>query len=229
MGASSEPSVRTRLANYKRKGIVRDLIVICGDRPNVQLYAVEHGVRALVTTSGAFPSLDIIETAQTTGTCILSTPWDTASVGQLIRCSRKVREQVHKDYTVFPENMPLPELRQAAVKRKQALFPVMSIKTNKMIGVLSKTDLVDPPRTRVALVDHNEFSQAVKGVEEAEIVEVMDHHRLGTQLSTRDPIRFLNEPVGSTSTLVARRFYHVMRSLRRRWRFACAPGFFQIR
>ena len=208
VGASSEPSVRTRLANYKRKGIVRDLIVICGDRPNVQLYAVEHGVRALVTTSGAFPSLDIIETAQTTGTCILSTPWDTASVGQLIRCSRKVREQVHKDYTVFPENMPLPELRQAAVKRKQALFPVMSIKTNKMIGVLSKTDLVDPPRTRVALVDHNEFSQAVKGVEEAEIVEVMDHHRLGTQLSTRDPIRFLNEPVGSTSTLVARRFYH---------------------
>ena len=74
-------------------------MVICGDRPNVQLYAVEHGVRALVPTSGAFPSLDIIETAQTTGTCILRTPWDTASVGQLIRCSRKVREQVHKDYT----------------------------------------------------------------------------------------------------------------------------------
>lgn len=208
VGASSEPSVRTRLANYKRKGIVQDLVVICGDRPNVQLYAVEHGVRALVTTAGSSPSLDIIETAQATGTCILSTPWDTASVGQLIRCSRKVREQVHTDYAVFPENMPLPELRQAAVKRKQALFPVMSVKTNKMIGVLSKTDLVDPPRTRVALVDHNEFSQAVKGVEEAEIVEVMDHHRLGTQLSTRDPIRFLNEPVGSTSTLVARRFYH---------------------
>ncbi len=84
----------------------------------------------------------------------------------------------------------------------------MSVKSGKIGGVLSKTDLVDPPRTRVALVDHNEFSQAVKGVEEAEIVEVMDHHRLGTQLSTRDPIRFLNEPVGSTSTLVARRFFH---------------------
>lgn len=166
VGASSEPSVRTRLANYKRKGIVQDLVVICGDRPNVQLYAVEHGVRALVTTAGSSPSLDIIETAQATGTCILSTPWDTASVGQLIRCSRKVREQVHTDYAVFPENMPLPEL---AAGRRQAQarpwFPVMSVKTNKMIGVLSKTDLVDPPRTRVALVDHNEFSQAVKGVE----------------------------------------------------------------
>lgn len=208
VGASSEPSVRTRLANYKRKGLLQDLVVICGDRPNVQLYAVEHGVRALVTTAGSSPSLDIIETAQSTGTCILSTPWDTASVGQLIRCSRKVKEQVHQDYLVFAENTPLPELRQMAVRRKETLFPVMSVKTQQMIGVLSKTDLVDPPRTRVALVDHNEFSQAVKGVEEAEIVEVMDHHRLGTQLSTRDPIRFLNEPVGSTSTLVARRFYH---------------------
>ncbi len=208
VGASSEPSVRTRLANYKRKGLIQDLIVICGDRPNVQLYAVEHGVRALVTTAGSSPSLDIIETAETTGTCILSTPWDTASVGQLIRCSRKVNEQVHKDYIVFPENAPLPELRRVAARHKQDLFPVVSLKTKKIIGVLSKTDLVDPPRMRVVLVDHNEFSQAVKGIEEADIVEVLDHHRLGTQLSTRDPIRFLNEPVGSTSTLVARKFFH---------------------
>lgn len=208
VGASSEPSVRTRLANYKRKGMIQDLIVICGDRPNVQLYAVEHGVRALVTTAGSSPSLDIIETAETTGTCILSTPWDTASVGQLIRCSRKVSEQVHKDYIVFPENVSLPELRRVAARHKQDLFPVVSLKTKKIIGVLSKTDLVDPPRMRVVLVDHNEFSQAVKGIEEADIVEVLDHHRLGTQLSTRDPIRFLNEPVGSTSTLVARKFFH---------------------
>jgi manganese-dependent inorganic pyrophosphatase len=78
----------------------------------------------------------------------------------------------------------------------------------KIVGVVTKTDLVDPPRMRLALVDHNEFSQAVDGVEEAEIVEVMDHHRLGSQVVTRDPIRFLNEPVGSTSTLVARRFFH---------------------
>ncbi|MDO4409723.1 MAG: putative manganese-dependent inorganic diphosphatase [Akkermansia sp.] len=208
VGASSEPSVRTRLANYKRKGMIQDLIVICGDRPNVQLYAVEHGVRALVTTAGSSPSLDIIETAETTGTCILSTPWDTASVGQLIRCSRKVSEQVHKDYIVFPENVSLPELRRVAARHKQDLFPVVSLKTKKIVGVLSKTDLVDPPRMRVVLVDHNEFSQAVKGIEEADIVEVLDHHRLGTQLSTRDPIRFLNEPVGSTSTLVARKFFH---------------------
>ena len=74
------------------------------------------------------------------------------------------------------------------------------------MGVFSKSDLVDPPRTRLSLVDHNEFSQAVKGVEEAKVVEILDHHRLSGDLVTRDPVRFINEPVGSSSTIVARRF-----------------------
>src|SRR5690606_9265184 len=76
------------------------------------------------------------------------------------------------------------------------------------IGVISKSDLVDPPRIRLALVDHNEYAQAVTGVEEAEIIEVIDHHRLAGDLVSREPIRYLNEPVGSTSTLVARKFLH---------------------
>ena len=211
VGASSEPSVRSRLENYKRKGLVHKLLVICGDRPNVQLYAVEYGVKALVMTAEAHPTSDIREMAEESGTCILSTPWDTASVGQLIRCSQRVHGVVHKNCICFTKNMLLSELRQIAVKSRQTVFPVLNKEGNqdkKVIGIISKTDLVDPPRMRLALVDHNEFSQAVDGVEEAEIIEVMDHHRLGTQVATRDPIRFLNEPVGSTSTLVARRFYH---------------------
>ncbi|WPX41110.1 putative manganese-dependent inorganic diphosphatase [Akkermansia sp. N21116] len=208
VGASSEPSVRSRLANYKRKGLIHKLCVICGDRPNVQLFAVENGVRALVITADAHPTADIREEAQDSGTCILSTPWDTASVGQLIRCSRRVHDVVHRDFVTFTSGLPLSQMRQLAVQSRQPLFPVLDKISNKVVGVVSKTDLVDPPRMRLALVDHNEFSQAVDGVEEAEIVEVMDHHRLGSQVSTRDPIRFLNEPVGSTSTLVARRFFH---------------------
>lgn len=208
VGASSEPSVRTRLENYKRKGTVNKLCVICGDRPNVQLYAVEYGVRMLVVTAGSHPTSDIRETAEETGTCILSTPWDTASVGQLIRCSRRVQHVVDSDVVVFNKKTVLAEIRKVATRSVQALFPVIDKKTDKVYGVISKTDLVDPPRMRLALVDHNEFTQAIDGVEEADIVEVMDHHRLGTQVSTREPIRFLNEPVGSTSTLVARRFFH---------------------
>lgn len=208
VGASSEPSVKSRLENYRRKGLVDKLLVICGDRPNVQLYAVEYGVKALVITAEAHPTSDIREMAQESGTCILSTPWDTASVGQLIRCSRRVHDVVQKNCICFTQNMLLSELRQIAVKSRQNIFPVLDKQEKRVIGVISKTDLVDPPRMRLALVDHNEFSQAVDGVEEAEIIEVMDHHRLGTQVATREPIRFLNEPVGSTSTLVARRFYH---------------------
>lgn len=208
VGASSEPSVRTRLENYKNKGLARKLCVICGDRPNVQLYAAEYGVRALVVTAGSHPTSDIRETAQESGTCILSTPWDTASVGQLIRCSRRVAHVIDRDVVSFHKKDKLAEIQRVAGRHGQGLFPVIDKKTGKVYGVISKTDLVDPPRMRLALVDHNEFAQAVNGVEEAEIFEVMDHHRLGTQVATREPIRFLNEPVGSTSTLVARRFFH---------------------
>lgn len=208
VGASSEPSIRTRLENYKRKGVVHKLCMICGDRPNVQLFAVEYGVRALVVTAGSHPTSDIRETAEESGTCILSTPWDTASVGQLIRCSRRVKHVVDRDVLTFSRKATLDDIQQLAVRHSQSLFPVVSRTDGTVYGVISKTDLVDPPRMRLALVDHNEFSQAVDGVEEAEIIEVMDHHRLGSQVSTREPIRFLNEPVGSTSTLVARRFFH---------------------
>jgi len=75
-----------------------------------------------------------------------------------------------------------------------------------LIGVLSKSDLVNPPKPKLILVDHNELSQAVNGAEEAEILEVLDHHRLGGGLKSTQPIRFINEPVGSTCTLVARQF-----------------------
>jgi manganese-dependent inorganic pyrophosphatase len=99
-------------------------------------------------------------------------------------------------------------LRKHLAAIDQDLFPVLDPFHGGMVGVISKSDLVDPPRTRLALVDHNEFAQAVNGVEEAEIVEVIDHHRLAGDLVSRDPIRYLNEPVGSTSTLVARKFLH---------------------
>jgi len=76
------------------------------------------------------------------------------------------------------------------------------------MGVLAKSDLVDPPKMRFALVDHNEYAQAISGIEEATITEVIDHHRLSGNLVSREPIRYLNEPVGSTCTLVARKFFH---------------------
>lgn len=208
VGASSEPSVRTRLENYKRKGLIQKLCVICGDRPNMQLFAADYGVRALVVTGGAIPTSDIRETAEESGACILATDWDTASVGQLIRCSRKVGHVVDHNVITFHKSSKLEEVQRTAIRHSQTLFPVIDRKTNKVYGVISKTDLVEPPRKRFALVDHNECSQAVDGIEDADIIEIIDHHRLGAQITTREPIRFLNEPVGSTSSLIARRFYY---------------------
>ena len=78
--------------------------------------------------------------------------------------------------------------------------------SGQLVGILSKSDLVNPPKPKLILVDHNELSQAVNGAEEAEILEVLDHHRLGGGLKSTQPIRFINEPVGSTCTLVARQF-----------------------
>lgn len=208
VGASSEPTIRTRLSIYQSKGLADKLLVICGDRPNVQLYAIEAGVRALVTTADVRPASDLVEIANERGVTILSTKWDTASVGKLIQCSRRVSDVVQRNFASFDKETPLDVIQSTAAHKRQDIFPVTDKHTHKMVGLISKTDLVDPPRLRVALVDHNEFAQAVNGIEEAEIVEVMDHHRLGAQITSRDPIRFVLEPLGSTSTLVARRFYH---------------------
>src|SRR5690606_8347430 len=86
----------------------------------------------------------------------------------------------------------------------RSIFPVAE--GERLIGVISKTDLANPKKPQLVLVDHNEMSQAVQGADEAEILEVLDHHRLGGSLQTSNPIRFVNEPVGSTCTLVAQKF-----------------------
>ncbi len=208
VGASSEPTIRTRLSIFKSKGIAGKLLVICGDRPNVQLYAIEAGVRALVITADVHPASDLVEIANERGVTILSTKWDTASVGKLILCSRRVSDVVQRECVTFDESVPLAAIQSTAAHKRQDIFPVVNFHTQKVTGLISKNDLVDPPRLRVALVDHNELGQAVNGIEEAEIVEVMDHHRIGAQITSRDPIRFVIEPLGATSTLVARRFYH---------------------
>jgi manganese-dependent inorganic pyrophosphatase len=87
----------------------------------------------------------------------------------------------------------------------EPIFPVVN-DAGLLVGVVTKSDLVHPPKPKLVLVDHNELSQAVTGAEDAEILEVLDHHRIGGSLKSTQPIRFVNEPLGSTCTLVARQF-----------------------
>ena len=208
VGASSEKTVKKRLQEAEDEGIVDHFLVICGDRPGIQEFAIEHGVRALVVTGGFGVSPELLVAAREKGVAIFMASLDTASVAKLIQCSRKVSSVVSGDLMVLEEGEIVSLLRKRLSSEKQDLFPVVKRGTRTMTGVLSKSDLVEPKRTRLVLVDHNEYAQAVTGVDEAEIYEVIDHHRLAGDLASREPIRFLNEPVGSTSTLVARKFVH---------------------
>jgi manganese-dependent inorganic pyrophosphatase len=208
VGASSQSTVERRLKLAAKEGNVNRFLVICGDRPVVQHYAIENGARALLVTGGNGVEPALRDLAKKRGVVVLLCSQDTASSSTLIRCSRTVRHVMDKDFSTISGSEPVSRLRKSLAPLEQDLFPVEDSISKEMVGVLSKSDLIDPPRTRLALVDHNEFAQAVTGVEESEIVEVIDHHRLAGDLVSREPIRFLNEPVGSTSTLVARKFRH---------------------
>ncbi|MBC7981327.1 MAG: putative manganese-dependent inorganic diphosphatase [Armatimonadetes bacterium] len=208
VGASSQNTVNARLDLATAEGNVHQFLVICGDRPIIQRLAIEKGTRALLVTGSNPVTDEIIKFALEKNVMLLSCRQDTASANTLIRCSRTVRHVMETDFTTVNDNEPVSKLRKQLGNVDQDLFPVMEIDHKTMIGVLAKSDLVDPPRIRLTLVDHNEYAQAVSGVEEAIITEVIDHHRLSGDLVSREPIRYLNEPVGSTCTLVARKFFH---------------------
>ncbi len=208
VGASSQATVDRRLKQASKDNNVGQFLVICGDRPIIQRLAIDHGARALLVTGDNTVTTEILEYAVRKGVVVLRCHTDTASASTLIRCSRTVRHVMGKEFQTVGAAEPISRLRKRLAATDQDLFPVVDHAGGKMIGVLAKSDLVDPPRIRLALVDHNEYAQAVNGVEEAEITEVIDHHRLAGDLVSREPIRYLNEPVGSTCTLVGRKFFH---------------------
>lgn len=208
VGASSQDTVRSRLDQATAEGNVGRFLVICGDRPIVQRLAIEKGARALLVTGKNPISDEIRDFAIAKGTILLGCRQDTASANTLIRCSRTVRHVMETNFISVGEHEPVSKIRKQLVAVDQDLFPVMDTSAHHMLGVLAKSDLVDPPKMRFALVDHNEYAQAISGIEEATIAEVIDHHRLSGNLVSREPIRYLNEPVGSTCTLVARKFFH---------------------
>ena len=208
VGASSQETVEGRLKRAKSDGNVGQFLVICGDRPIVQRAAIDFGARALLVTGGIQVSQEIRDYATARGVYLLSCAQDTASASTLIRCSRTVRHVMERNFETVCHSESVSKLRKLLASSEQDLFPVIDHGAGKMLGVISKSDLVDPPRIRLALVDHNEYAQAINGVEEAEVVEVIDHHRLAGDLVSREPIRYLNEPVGSTCTLVGRKYFH---------------------
>jgi manganese-dependent inorganic pyrophosphatase len=202
VSASSEETVDMRLHQFPG----RELVLVVGDRPEIHRRALEYGVRAIVLTNSAHLPEELLVLARGQGCTVISCPHDTASTTQLIRCSRRIAEAVDRGILMVGERTHIHGIRQEIQHSSQPLFPVIREETGQLTGVFSKSDLLEPPRQRLVLVDHNELSQAVPGAADANILEVIDHHRLSGNLVSREPIRFINEPVGSTSTIVARLF-----------------------
>lgn len=200
VGAMSAEGFALRLKMFP----ARELLVVSGDRPTIQLQAIELGVRGLVVSGGYRLSSGLMQLAKERGVTIISSPFDTATTTMRIKAARLIETVINREFVALPARMSVARARQQIFRSNQPIFPV--VEGERLIGVISKTDLANPKKPQLVLVDHNEMSQAVQGADEAEILEVLDHHRLGGSLQTSNPIRFVNEPVGSTCTLVAQKF-----------------------
>lgn len=201
VGAMSAGGFTDRMQRFP----AQRLIVVSGDRPTIQLPAIEHGVRALVVTGGYALSSGLVELAKSRGVAVIQSPYDTATTTMRIKSSQFIDSAVDTGFVPLHGKLPVDEARAKVEKINEPIFPVVN-DAGILIGVISKTDLINPPKQKLILVDHNELSQAVNGAEDADILEVLDHHRVGGGLKSTQPIRFINEPVGSTCTLVARQF-----------------------
>jgi manganese-dependent inorganic pyrophosphatase len=181
------------------------LAVVVGDRSNIQELAIRARVRALIVTGGFAIEPEILEAAQKKGVSLISSPHDTSTTASLCRSAVAIRHMLNEEFLSFREDAHLNAVRAEAASSGFAAFPVTG-EDGRTVGVLSKADFLKPVERKLILVDHNELSQAVQGADEVEILEIIDHHRLGA-LTTPQPILFRNEPVGSTSTIVADCFF----------------------
>ena len=199
-GATSFDSFKKTLEEHSDGKVV----VVTGDREDIQTLCVEKGISALVLSADRVPSDSIIQQAQKSGTSIIVSSYDTASTSMLILYSTPVR--VMGDHSVKPVHAEDAIQKVAPLIKKSVsrVLPVVDSE-NRVTGILSELDLHHEPKIQVALVDHNELSQAVDGIENYKITDIVDHHRIGSP-STKYPISFINLPLGSTSTIITKLF-----------------------
>lgn len=176
-------------------------IVITGDQHDIQMELIQAGISALIVADGMPVGSDIITAAEKHGTLLLSSPHHAFATVQLMTLSTPVEAIMHTESPTVGLYTPISALRKKIVESEYRSSVVVD-SDGRLIGFITRTDLLLPVRKRAILVDHNEISQAVDNIEEAEIIEIIDHHRVG-DISTVAPIYVYNDPVGSTCTVVA--------------------------
>src|SRR5437764_5948776 len=185
-------------------GISTGVVVVVGNRVDAQRLAIERGAALVVLSNGTRPTDAVLELAQDRGTSIVVSALDTYVSARMISLAAPCSEVMEEDpLTATPEDLLADVSEQ--IKDLHYGAAVVVDEQRRPIGLLTRSDLVAPPRRRVILVDHAEQGQSVHGVEQAEIVEILDHHHIGS-IETRVPVTATFDPVGSTATLVVERF-----------------------
>lgn len=185
-------------------GILEGDVVIVGDRADAQRRAIELGAALIVVSNGAQPAAGVLDLARERDTAVVVSPLDSYVTGRMITLAAPCRTVMDEaPLTVRPDDL-VSDIAEA-VKDIHYRAAVAVDTTGKPVGLVTRSDLVRPRRRRVILVDHAEQGQSIPGVEEAEILEILDHHHIGS-IETTVPVRATFDPVGSTSTLVVERF-----------------------
>ena len=188
------------LPGVNELNLQRQTIFLCGQQPEMIRQGLEAKVSCLILCQAQMP--EELDADNYPDTCILHTPLDACRVSHLLFqampleriCRKEDLELVHLDDF-------LDDVQEVVLKSRYRSYPILD-EEDKVVGTLSRYHMIRPRRKRVVLVDHNEFAQSVPGLDQAEILEIIDHHRLA-DIQTGGPIYFRNEPVGSTATIVA--------------------------
>ncbi|MGJ8637841.1 MAG: putative manganese-dependent inorganic diphosphatase [Opitutaceae bacterium] len=188
--------------HHKEEGMPSNQsIIIVGDRWDIQERCLQLGIRLLVITGNLDVDEEVVQRAKEKGVALIVSPYDSATTSWIIRTATHIEGLIEPEPTCFTREDRISSVKRRIANTNDPLYTVVD-EDKKLIGVFSKSDILRPSTTRIALVDHNELGQAVNGASEVQITEILDHHRLGN-IPTEQPILFINRPVGSTCSIVA--------------------------
>ena len=180
-------------------------IVILTNRYESQLCAIEKEASLIIICNGAKVGRTIQRIAEETGVAIMTAPCDTYAVGKLIsQCAPISYYMTRQDIIKFTLVTPVADVTRVMAKVRHRYFPILD-EEGLYCGMISRRNIINLQKRRIILVDHNEATQAVEGFDQAEILEIIDHHRIGS-LETTGPVYFRNQPVGCTATIVTQMY-----------------------
>ncbi|MEL3901178.1 putative manganese-dependent inorganic diphosphatase [Treponema phagedenis] len=186
---------------HLKMNIPENTIVLSGDRRDIQEYAIKSNVRILICTGGIVLSKELRSLAEKHKVSVIISPYDTLSTALLLIYSMPVTGASSQEITPLRSETTVKKAATMLADAPAKTLPVVD-NDNKVIGIVTEGDIYREANIEIILVDHNEQTQAVEGVENFKIIEIIDHHRVGN-MPTKHPITFINKPVGATCTIIA--------------------------